>query len=92
MKLAKKYIDAISFARTCTNEKIDPLEMAELATLVMRAYRAGVKECNIVDYNADKLRDTAEAYATKMGFTTQWPGLLPLFYREDGTRVCLKYL
>ena len=77
MKPSKKYRNAIDFARLCIQQNIEPLIMAELATLADRAFNAGVRECNIKDYDAGPHRTLFEAAAELQGLEVYWNGLFP---------------
>ena len=77
MRLSKKYRNAVDFARLCIQQNIEPLIMAELATLANRAFNANVWECNIKDYDADPFRKRFEAAAKLEGLEVYWNGLFP---------------
>lgn len=95
MKLSKKFVDAVQFARFCQNHKVDALDLAELMTLIARRVSTATKSCNIPDY-PEKHDDNAIRRVTQkaksMGFTIDsWPGFYPSIKDKNGFVVYLPW-
>lgn len=93
--ISKKMQAKVDFARFCMNHNFNPLEVAELVSLVLRRVRTGTKECNFPGVNPDiddKAMKAVEEKAASMGLRVDsWPGLYPVINDKDGKEVRLPF-
>lgn len=92
MRLSKRMMGCVQFARFAVNHSVDPMELAELLTLADRAFKAGERDCNEGSDKSGRAYETAHkrfgVKARELGFEVSWPGLWPQL-RRDGHDICL---